>query len=136
MLRFTPDSAPPRLTAETESRLRPLVKSSLAARPAAQDPILQQALHSTLAIFRIPKQIQWFSGSGLEALSPCFATVFFCKWAKSSSEPVLPSCTKFRREERRRWKMWTVEDRERYKEAGRRYASDRTDSGWELVRSL
>src|SRR3954447_20591439 len=41
-------------------------------------------LSSTLAIFRVPKQIQWFSGSGLEALSPCFATVFFCKWPKSS----------------------------------------------------
>jgi hypothetical protein len=39
-----------------------------------------------LAIFRILKQIQWFSGSGLEALSPCFATVFFCKWPKSSSD--------------------------------------------------
>src|SRR3954462_2404655 len=44
-----------------------------------------EALSSTLAIFRTPKQIQWFSGSGLEALSPCFATVFFCKWPKSSS---------------------------------------------------
>src|SRR3954463_16012549 len=43
-------------------------------------------LNSTLAIFRIPEQIQWFSGSGLEASSPCFATVFFCKWPKSSSE--------------------------------------------------
>src|SRR3954468_4356757 len=43
-----------------------------------------EILSSTLAIFRIPKQIQWFSGSGLEALSPCFATVFFCKWPKSS----------------------------------------------------
>src|SRR4051794_29886008 len=40
---------------------------------------------STLAIFRILEQIQWFSGSGLEALSPCFAMVFFCKWPKSSS---------------------------------------------------
>ena len=41
---------------------------------------------STLAIFQILKQIQWFSGSGLETLSPCFAMVFFCKWPKSSSE--------------------------------------------------
>src|SRR3954466_1024806 len=41
-------------------------------------------LSSTLAIFRIFEQIQWFSGSGLEALSPCFATVFFSKWPKSS----------------------------------------------------
>src|SRR3954452_2406873 len=41
-------------------------------------------LSSTLAIFRIFEQIQWFSGSGLEALSPCFAKVFLCKWPKSS----------------------------------------------------
>src|SRR5947209_20404614 len=54
----------------------------------------------------------------------------------ASSEPVLPSSTKFRREERRRWKMWTVEDRERYKDDGRRYPSDLTDAEWELVRSL
>src|SRR5206468_4141483 len=52
------------------------------------------------------------------------------------SEPVLPSSTMFRREERRRWKMWTVEDRERYKDDGRRYPSDLTDAEWELVRSL
>src|SRR3954462_5370395 len=32
------------------------------------------------------EQIQWFSGSGLEALTPCFATVFFCKWPKSSKD--------------------------------------------------
>ena len=32
--------------------------------------------------------------------------------------------------------MWTVEDRERYKEDGRRYPSDLTDAEWELVRSL
>jgi hypothetical protein len=51
-------------------------------------------------------------------------------------EPVSPSSTNFRREERRRWKMWTVEDRERYKDDGRRYASDLTDAEWELVRSL
>src|SRR4051812_23297735 len=51
-------------------------------------------------------------------------------------EPVLPSSTKFRREERRRWKMWTVEDRERYKDDGRRYPSDLTDAEWALVRSL
>jgi hypothetical protein len=43
-----------------------------------------QELNSTLAIFRILKQIQRFSGSALEALNPCFATVFFCKWPKSS----------------------------------------------------
>src|SRR5215208_4941814 len=42
----------------------------------------------------------------------------------------------FRGEERRRWKMWTVEDRERYKDDGRRYPSDLTDAEWELVRSL
>ena len=43
-----------------------------------------QGVSSTLAIFRILEQIQWFSGSALEALNPCFATVFFCKWPKSS----------------------------------------------------
>src|SRR5437763_2655564 len=32
--------------------------------------------------------------------------------------------------------MWTVEDRERYKDDGRRYPSDLTDAEWELVRSL
>src|SRR3954471_13548193 len=32
--------------------------------------------------------------------------------------------------------MWTAEDRERYKEDGRRYPSDLTDAEWELVRSL
>src|SRR5919202_1472812 len=32
--------------------------------------------------------------------------------------------------------MWTAEDRERYKEDGRRYPSDLTDEEWELVRSL
>ena len=32
--------------------------------------------------------------------------------------------------------MWTAEDRERYKDDGRRYPSDLTDAEWELVRSL
>src|SRR3954453_23064742 len=32
--------------------------------------------------------------------------------------------------------MWTAEDRERYKEDGRRYPSDLTDAEWGLVRSL
>ena len=32
--------------------------------------------------------------------------------------------------------MWTAEDRERYKEGGRRYPSDLTDAAWELVRPL
>lgn len=32
--------------------------------------------------------------------------------------------------------MWTAEDRERYKDDGRRYPSDLTDTEWELVRSL
>ena len=32
--------------------------------------------------------------------------------------------------------MWTVEDRERYKDDGRRYPSDLTDTEWELVRCL
>src|SRR3569832_787315 len=32
--------------------------------------------------------------------------------------------------------MWTVQDRERYKDDGRRYPSDLTDAEWELVRSL
>ena len=32
--------------------------------------------------------------------------------------------------------MWTAEDRERYKEDGRRYPSDLTDAEWKLVRSL
>src|SRR4051794_33330559 len=58
------------------------------------------------------------------------------KSAKQVREPVLPSSTKFRREKRRRWKMWTAEDRERYKDDGRRYPSDLTDAEWELVRSL
>src|SRR3954468_14589288 len=47
--------------------------------------VVRLVLSSTLAIFRIMEQIQWFSGSELEALSPCFARVFFCKWPKSSS---------------------------------------------------
>src|SRR4051794_21071564 len=54
-------------------------------------------LNSTLAIFRIPEQIQWFSGSGLEASSPCFATVFFCKWPKSSSRRGRRSTARCRR---------------------------------------
>jgi transposase len=32
--------------------------------------------------------------------------------------------------------MWTAEDRERYRDDGRRYPSDLTDAEWELVRSL
>lgn len=32
--------------------------------------------------------------------------------------------------------MWTAEDRERYKEDGRRYPSDLTDAEWELVKPL
>ena len=32
--------------------------------------------------------------------------------------------------------MWTAEDRERYKDDGRRYPSDLTDAEWKLVRSL
>src|SRR3954471_5157643 len=51
-------------------------------------------------------------------------------------EPVLPWHARFDGEERQRLKMWTAEDRERYKEDGRRYPSDLTDAEWGLVRSL
>src|SRR3954449_6137413 len=62
--------------------------------PRGTNSFRVQLLSSTLAISRIPKQIQWFSGSGLEALSPCFATVFFCKWPKSSCEEPVESRTR------------------------------------------
>src|SRR4051812_49831595 len=61
-------------------------KTGQSDQPRVGSGFVDGLLSSTLAISRIPKQIQWFSGSGLEALSPCFATVFFCKWPKSSSD--------------------------------------------------
>ena len=32
--------------------------------------------------------------------------------------------------------MWTVQDRERYKDDGRRYPSDLSEAEWELIRPL
>src|SRR4051794_23393401 len=52
------------------------------------------------------------------------------------SEPVLPRSARFDEEEQQRLKMRTAEDREQYKDDGRRYPSDLTDVEWGLVRSL